>query len=125
MIQVTSDMKIDRTGCTRLVILTKNYAFKFPNCIDKGYRWRGLLQGLLANMNECTWWYGTKWNTLCPIIFHLPFGCLNVMPRLQILTDDEYLNNSHIYNRTYYPCEPKSNSYGWLNERIVVIDYGN
>jgi hypothetical protein len=117
--------KIDRTGCTRIVILTRRYAIKMPNFIDD---YRLFLTGLLANLQESR--FGkTGWPQLCPVLFSLPFGLLVVMPKLPLLTDGEFeafdVNAFRDQQEYYVPVEPKSNSFGWFNDRIVAIDYGS
>lgn len=70
-----------------------------------------------------------KWPELCPVTFHLPLGLLVVMPKVDVLTDDEFLAmdiDAFVETPDYYvPIEKKANSLGWLNGRIVAIDYGN
>ncbi len=123
-------MEIKRTGVTRVVILTKHYAFKIPNfCESWGDKWRLFLHGLLANMQERRLWQVGRYPELCPVIFYIPLGFLVVMPRVPELTDDEFyaLDFETLVNRPdyYVPAEPKPNSWGWLNGYPVAIDYGN
>lgn len=70
-----------------------------------------------------------QWPELCPVKFHLPLGLLAVMPKVTLLTDDEFCAmdiKAFIETPDYYvPVEEKTNSFGWLNGRIVAIDYGN
>lgn len=119
-------MKIDRTGCTRIVILTQKYAIKVPNFRDD---WPRLFcKGICANMQEVNF-ASTGWPELCPVLFSLPWGLMLVMPRLNLLTDDEF--TEHVPDdwpkREDYeiPVEMKSNSFGWLGSTPVAIDYGN
>lgn len=131
-------MKIDRTGCTRIVLLTKRYAIKIPNFID-GYK--SLLNGLLANLEEREF-SKLNYKQLCPILFSLPLGLINVMPKVKILSDEEFtislLDEFDIFsvedseykldivcNGYFIRVENKANSFGWLNEKLVCVDYGN
>lgn len=125
-------IKIDRTGCTRIVVLTKRYAFKFPNFLDG---WPRLFYtGLLANLQEKCF-AGVGWPELCPVKWSLPWGFLVVMPRCQVLSDDEFLSIDYAEwikrgedlpkGEWVIPVEPKSNSFGWYEGRVVAIDYGN
>ena len=118
-------MKIDRTGCTRIVILTHHFAFKLPNFLD-GFRL--FLHGLLANLQESA--FGkANYEGLCPVLFAVPFGLLIVMPRARVFTDEEFLAFDYekfVYRKNYkIPAENKKNSFAWLNGKIVAIDYGN
>lgn len=123
-------MKIDRTGCSRIVILTKWWAWKIPAFLNSAneWSWRTFCQGMLANMQEATF-SKAGWPELCPVKFHLPLGLLAVMPKVQLLTDDEFCAidlKAFIEKEDYYvPVEEKANSFGWLDNRIVAIDYGN
>lgn len=123
-------MKIDRTGCSRIVILTRRWALKIPAFIDSSNRWswRTFCEGMLANMQEVAF-SRAEWPELCPVRFHLPLGILSVMPKVRLLTDEEFCAmdfKAFTEKENYYvPVEKKANSFGWLNEKVVVIDYGN
>ena len=56
-------------------------------------------------------------------------GFMVVMPRVQVLTDKEFdcLNIDEFINKAEYrvPEEMKSDSFGWLDGKLVTIDYGN
>lgn len=125
-------------GCTRFVFLTKNYAVKVPQF---KYEWRHFLLGLLANMQEVTF-SKTKDDRLCPVRFYIPGGWLLIMPRCTPITEDVFFdldvtkfwpNESEDYHpkneceRANYnvPVENKQDSFGWLNGKIVAIDYGS
>lgn len=128
-------------GSTRVVYLTKNYAFKFP--ILKP--WTHFLQGLLGNMEEA-FLYKNK-NTLnygellCPVIFNIPGGFLTVMKRVDSFTDKEYFEKADeikkITNTKVFIThdgreilhnsigELKPSSWGLYKNKLTVIDYGN
>lgn len=114
-------------GVTRTVLLVGRYAFKFPAMGE----WRLFLLGLLANMQE-RMFARTGWPELCPVLFSLPGGWLVVMRRAKVLTEPEWLaldekEVSEFINRPGYivPAELKSDSFGWLDGRLVAVDYGN
>lgn len=113
------------SGVTRIVILTKNYAIKIPNFSE----WRLFLLGLLANMQEHIF-SELGWPELCPVLFYIAGGWLVVMPKATELSDDEF-NNINVEKfcdkkeQGFIPAEYKSDSFGWLNGKVVVIDYGN
>lgn len=83
---------------------------------------------MLANMQEVTF-SKAKWPELCPVQWHLPLGFLVVMPKVDVLTDEEFSMmdiDAFVEKPDYYiPIEKKANSLGWLNGQIVAIDYGN
>lgn len=120
-------MQINQQGCSRLVILTKRYAFKLPALINSANRlsWKSFLHGLLANMQEAQ--FGRSCcEGLCPVRFFIPGGFLVVMPRAVEITDEEFLamDIEGFIDRGDYclPVEKKANSFGWLDGEIVAID---
>lgn len=122
-------MQINRRGVSRIVIVSRKFAFKLPNFVGyRGSRWRLFLTGLLANMQEVEF-SRVGWPELCPVVFRLPLGILSVMPRAEVLTDDEFLAfdvKAFCYTDNYVvPAEHKADSFGRLDGRIVAIDYGN
>lgn len=115
---------IDRTGCTRIVILVGCYAIKLPNALSG---WRLFLLGLLANMQEREF-SAARWPELCPVVASTPGGWLVIMRRARPMTDAEFQQFDPAWlDRGDYviPAELKPNSFGWLNEQLVAIDYGN
>ena len=117
-------MQINRRGSTRVVFLVGRWAVKIPSWTE----WRLFLLGLLANMQE-TRLSRCCWPELCPVLFALPGGFLIIMRRARELTDGEFLALDHegFIERGGYviPVEAKSSSFGWLDGKIVAIDYGN
>ncbi len=118
-------MIINREGCTRIVLLTSKWAIKIPNFLDG---WKLFLTGLLCNMQERQ--FGQmKWPELCPVVFSLPGGWLVVMTKVREITDEEFLefDSREWADRPDYvvPCEHKTNGFGWLDGRVVCIDYGS
>lgn len=123
-----------KQGSTRITLLTRNWAIKIPNFRE----WRLFLHGLLANMQEKLF---SVYPEVCPVIFSLCGGFLNVAKRARELTDLEFeqeilpkcerdgnsLNRIYFVNNEDYciSVEGKPSSFGWLDGRIVVIDYGN
>jgi len=118
-------LEVATTGATRRVILTKRFALKIPAC----GKWRTLLLGLLANMQEREF-ATTKWPELAPVVASDQFGCFLIMPRVRVMTRDEfarfdYHGFTHRADGSIVPAESKPDSFGWLNGRVVAIDYGN
>lgn len=111
-------------GVTRTVWLIGPLAFKFPSLVE----WRLFLLGLLANMQESKF-SKTGWPELCPVLWSLPGGWLVVMKRARELTREEFdsLNLSSWVDRGDYviPAELKMDSFGWIGEQLVAVDYGN
>lgn len=125
-------------GCTRFVFLTKNYAIKIPQF---NYEWKHFLLGLLANMQEVSF-SKIKDDRLCPIKFYIPGGWLLIMPKCEPISSEIFIdlditrfwpNNKEDYHpnntceRAEYnvPVEYKQDSFGFLNGKIVAIDYGS
>jgi hypothetical protein len=110
---------LNRRGRNRWVILTRRYAFKFPAPTS----WRDLLYGLLNNMNEADW---SHLPGRCPVHWAAPGGLLIVMPRARTLTEEEF----HSFDSAAFcavhgiVAEHKPDSFGWLGDRVVAVDYG-
>lgn len=106
---------LNTEGRNRLVVLTRRYAVKFPSprC------WRDFLFGLLNNLNEAQAWRERPF--YCPVLWSAPLGLAVIMPRAEVLTDDEF-------QAAAIPCdhraERKPSSWGRLDGRLVAIDYG-
>jgi hypothetical protein len=73
-------MEINRRGANRFVILTRRYAFKFPNILGG---WFQACWGMIDNMQERR---AQGQQGICPLLWSLPGGLLNVMPRARELT---------------------------------------
>ena len=114
-----------KQGATRNVLLTKHYAIKIPRLVE----WRLLLYGLLANMQEATFWRFQRSDKLCPALWSLPGGFLLVMRRATEISRDDFATfdyEAFIDAGTWHvPVEDKQDSFGWYNGRIVAIDYGS
>ena len=118
-------MKLEvKHGASRVVILTKNYAIKLPTW--KHYRL--FLHGLLANMQEGTWGE-VGYEGFAPVIRSNPLGFYVVMKRAREMTMEEYLEFDYLafVDRPDYriPAENKPDSFGWIDGKIVAIDYGS
>jgi hypothetical protein len=69
------------------------------------------------------------WPELCPVIFSLPGGFLNVMKRAEPMTseqfDEEALKKWVDRDGHTIPVEIKVDSFGYIDGELVAIDYGN
>lgn len=111
-----------KSGASRTVLLIHSYAFKLPRI---GGGWRAFLLGLLSNLRERE--LGRKREEhLCPVKFSVPGGWLVVMPRVKPLGEMDYDTLANITAgplRTASSWDFKPCSFGWLNGRIVAVDY--
>ena len=117
-------------GCTSYVLLIGRLAIKVPTLRS----WKHFLLGLIANMQERDF-SASKWQQLCPVLFSVWGGWLVVMRRAEPLKESDWpAFYDHIKDGWlcgvegdgyYIPCEPKINSFGWYQGRIVCVDYGN
>lgn len=119
------------------MILTRRWAIKLPGTWTYHPRtwWRGLILGLLANMQERLF-AGCGWPELCPVVFSLPGGWLVVMPRLQVLTEEEFEwwldwrekvkwpPDARMDGSCALPVELKADGWAWRGCSVVAIDYG-
>lgn len=122
-------MKLLTNGATRYVLLIGSWAIKVPYLKFGNYQytgWIAFLNGLLANLQEAQF-SATKDPRLCPVIFHVPGGFLNIMRRAEVLTEgiseEEYEKFQE--GAFHVPVECKGDSFGYLNGQLVAIDYGS
>lgn len=115
---------INRNGATRIVFLLPKVVVKIPRTDS----WKFFLCGLLANMQEREF-AGTGWPELCPIVASCPAGFWVVMLRCEPLNDywwhhfdyEEFVDGGDYH----VPAENKRDSFGFLRDRIVAVDYGS
>ncbi len=109
-------------GCSRTVILTKNYAFKLPYI----GRWKNFLWGLISNMNEVDFNTMNDDDRVAKIVFSLPAGFLVVMKRAEPLKEfnKKFLTDFCTSKYLNAPVEIKKDSFGYINGKLKVIDYG-
>jgi len=90
--------------------------------------WRLFLLGLLANMQE-RMFSKCKWPELCPVLFSVPGGWFLIMRRAKPLTRVEFDNldlERWIKKENYtIPAEIKMDSFGWVDGKLVAVDYGS
>lgn len=111
--------RLNRNGCNRWVILTRKRAYKFPALTS----WRHVLYGMLNSMNEAA---ASDRAGACPVLWRIPGGILNVMPRAAELTEEEFaaLNVGAFCRRNGLVVERKRDSFGVLDGLVVAVDYG-
>lgn len=115
-------------GVSRYVLLVGRWAVKIPRV---NYGWRLFLQGLLCNMQERAFSFmGSP--RLCPVVFAAPGGWLVVMRRVRVMTEVEFMEfdiqewwDEVVESGFWPPVEKKSDSFGWLDGKVVAIDYGS
>ena len=114
---------VDLTGCTRHVLLVGPWAIKVPAL----WSWKLFLCGLLANMQERQF-SACGWSELCPVTFSIPGGWMLVMQRATVMTEAEFVNfdvKAFCERKDgVVPAEHKASSFGWLDGRVVALDYG-
>lgn len=109
-------------GTCRWVFFIKDYVIKIPSL----YSYKNYLNGLLANISEYEFSKCKDFqDNLCPVLFSFPFGFLNIMPKVKVLSQGEFSKEClESYIKNYQiPAEPKFNSFGWYKKRLVAIDY--
>ena len=117
-------MKIDRKGCTRIVILTKNYAIKIPNFLVCHLHF---LQGCYSNWSERHYCKIMKnmpefLDLVAPSLFCSWFGLIQIQrrctPKLEHLTDEEIEKYKDLHNGDF-----KKENFGYYNNKLVCLDY--
>lgn len=117
---------IVRRGITRTVVLTRRYAIKLPSLRSYGQGLEGRLwsiaRGLLANQSEKEWaGYEANRGLVCPVLRSWLGGLTQVYPRCAPLRGDEA--EADLPRLDPNPGDDKPTNFGWLNGRIVRIDY--
>lgn len=127
-----------RRGITRTVFLTRRYAIKLPSLRSYGDGLTGLLwsicRGILANQGEAEWWRNSgpeDRRHLCPVLRSWLGGAINIYPRCQpYLGVDGWNGDEHRWERPpeladagFLPGDLKPANLGWLDGRVVVLDY--
>lgn len=115
------------SGITRHVFGIGSYAIKVPR-ID---RWTRFLRGLLGNTQEAACGR-LGWPELCPVVFALPGGFLVIARRAVACTSADFpvelarriIESAAVDGRLVGSMvELKYDSWGWLDGRLVAIDY--
>lgn len=112
------------------MLCISKYAIKFPAPVS----YIKFLSGLIANKYEVNHYrYAVKWNIfpkekMCPILFKLPVGVIIVMRRAEPLSMEQFIGfdfDSFVYinNNAILPVERKNDSFGYVDGKIVAIDY--
>jgi len=124
-------------GLTRTVFLTAHYAIKVPRLRPHGYGLTGLLwtlaRGILANQGEADWWSWARHTPdagkFCPVLASHLGGMVNVYRRCEPYQVSAEVETA-MFERTFRPLEItpqpgdcKPDNYGWLEGRLVVLDY--
>lgn len=112
-------------GTTRWVVLTSRYAIKLPSLSS----WEMFLRGLLGNMQE-TVFATMRLPQLCPIRCSLPGGLCLVMRRAEVVSVHDWYDTVLPFVRANYAYLPasfeyKRSSFGWLDGRLVIVDFGD
>jgi hypothetical protein len=109
-----------KKGSTRWVIQFKSIVIKIPSFRN----WKDFLYGLIHNMEENRWskWNDNYDNVFCPVLFSFPGGFFNIMPYCYSLTGIEF-KDIDFSDYKDLPVENKHDSFGWYQDKIVVIDY--
>lgn len=112
-------------GSTRWVFVANKFVYKIPSL----YSFKHFLLGLLANMQEVEFSKCKDFKeTLCPVKFYLPLGFLVVMPKVRILEPNEvskdFLKDFCLNANLGELVELKHNSFGYLENKLVAVDYG-
>ena len=119
-------MKLNNKGSSRLVFLTENYAIKIPRCCvkpDNSFYGSviGILEGWKANRYEYIWSKSKIYDFLCEVEFSFLFSLIIIMKNAKPLKREQFLKLEK-FNFCY---EHKEDSYGFIDNKIVIVDYGN
>jgi hypothetical protein len=130
-------------GITRTVYLVGDIAIKVAN---GRYTWQHWLKGLIANLKERER-HTYNLPQLCPVLWSDPWGVVVVQRRAATLTDEqharlfgaeapepgggwyymEFFDTPEFKEKfgNWIPTENKPDSFGYLDGRLVAVDYAN
>lgn len=113
-----------RSGATRHAILVGRYALKVPN-VRNG--WEMFLCGILGNIQEQK--FSGSDLIFCPIVFSIWGGWFNVMRRASPMSEDDFdrlVTDDFMQSHSMIvPCEIKVSSFGYIEGKVVCVDYGS
>lgn len=111
---------INSEGITRWVIVLHSVAIKVPKL---KYGWKYFLQGLLANINEKdTWQNHPRKDLLCPVKWCSWGGWVLVMRKAIPCPEETEIDFSK-WIEAGLGGDDKPDNYGFLNSKIVKLDY--
>ncbi len=116
-------MRVIRTGVTRTVILLGPWAIKIPSfrgAMTTGLRARieSFCLGIVANNSEYLWKDHEPWaGKIAPCRWSL-LGFIQVYPRCEPAPGD-----AELFRLDPCPGDIKPDNYGYLNGRLVRVDY--
>lgn len=113
-------------GITRIVFLIGKYAIKIPN-LKNGHL--HFLYGCFANYSERNYCKLMKnvennkyYNLVAPSLFCSWFGLIQIQIRC-IVNENELTDEELLYFENVRDGETKPNNFGFLNGRLVCLDY--
>jgi hypothetical protein len=129
-----------KRGATRIVFVFKRVVIKIPN--NQGYKL--FLYGILANLQEKSFSRGCSRDDLAKVKFCSPLGFFLIMEKAEPIkleelweTDwedaDEWEQFSNFLHERYKDddmkdfmlSDSKPSNWGYINGRLVKIDYGD
>jgi hypothetical protein len=116
---------ISRTGSMRSpVVVVGRFALKFAR--DARGRASNLYEANLYRSANAT-----RRTLLCPVLWVSPNGFVQIMraakPLIDMMSLDEYMHVAEVWDKRpgedSCPFEPKASDWGWLDGRMVALDY--
>lgn len=121
-----------KKGSTRIVLLTKRHALKFPSMYD----WKQFCLGMVDNMTEWEWRRVAKNpdSHICPPLWCSPLGLLLVMPRCSPIKNVGlyHVELKRICSLSpttttiapeFYLDDANPSNYGYYKGRMVKLDF--
>jgi hypothetical protein len=106
-------------GYSRTVLLTDEFAFKFPSIKS----WERFKCGVGSNRSEAKR-SRIFYDVVAPTLYSNYFGLLNIQPCCEVMPDDLIINNDRLERLLEaVGFDNKLDSFGILNGNVVAIDY--
>lgn len=119
-------MKINKKGITRIVFIFNKIVIKIPNY---SYQHSHFLQGCLDNWNErkyTKYWKNCKdcdlYDKIAPTYFCSWFGLFQIQAKCEPKLENLTMSEREIY-KVLCGTDIKKENFGYLNNKLVCIDY--
>lgn len=110
-------MTIVKSGYSRLVFVFDQFVIKVPRL---HWGWDVFKHGLFCNRTERIIWKHYKSEKLCPVLYSSLWGFWLVMRKAEC-----NFSRKHEFVNEEFPGDDLDVNYGYLDGRLVKIDYGN
>lgn len=122
--------QLKTNGVTRTVFLVGKYAVKIP-CVHRTYAM--FIEGIRSNLAEGRFVGYEPQAPIARTLYSNRFGLLNIQERVRPVSGKNKLfrialvelSACEFFNRDFIMDDPKPDNFGYKQNKLVKIDYGN